>query len=315
VALITALGMLVLFVILGTAFLNYVTIEQSSVRYDVNVIRANAAADGGIRVAMGEIQAQLAAGKPAPKEASPLTFPVYAPGKSKESVLDKSDKRAATAKVTITDECAKINLNQAPVAVLQAILGVNGEKARALRFGLPRQDSGEILAPTSERRWLTTVDDLVTRGLMDGTAYDALDKNLLTVYSVADNANPGSYINLNAAPAKVLAAVLNLTPEAAAAVVAARDKAPFKSLEDLKAAVGKGPSTFNVPQAPGSPDALPSSLAFSSRCFRIHSEAQVTDKINEQQHKLASSAVEAVVYFPDSGAPVVQYWGTAPEQQ
>ncbi|MBI5091899.1 MAG: general secretion pathway protein GspK [Candidatus Hydrogenedentes bacterium] len=309
VALITALGMLVLFLAMGTAFLGYVTIDQRDARYALKMARAKAVADGGARAAIGEIQAALAAGKPAPPE---LTIPssVYGFEKGQDTPVPQEN-RAARAEVRITDEWARINLNQAPVVVLQAILGVDGDAARKLRSGLPRQDSGEVLAPTSDRRWLTTVGDLVTRGLMEGPTYNALDQELVTVYSAADNTNPGAYINLNTAPAKVLAAVLNLSPEAANAVVAARDKAPFKSVQDLRAAVGKGPETFNVPQAPGAPDALPPALAFSSRCYRIRSEAKVANVVDEKEVDATRWSVEAVVYFPDGAAPLVQYWSAA----
>lgn len=314
VALLTALGMLALFAMLGTAFIGYMTIERQKVGYELRIVRANAMAEGGIRAAIGEIQASLRAGQSVPPELA-VQYPVYGWDREAGNALTPRGDRVARAHVNITDESARVNLNQAPTLVLQAILGVDGNAARKIRAALPREDSGVIILPTAERRWLTTVDDLVTRNLIDLAVYDTLDANLLTVYSVLDNGHPGSHINVNSAPAQVLAAALNLTPDAAQKVVEARAKAPFQSLGEVSAAAGKPPESFNMPPSAGAPDAMPAGLALQSRCFRIRSVASLADRgENGVEANVVSREVEAVVYFPEDAAPVVQFWSMMPGQ-
>lgn len=144
------------------------------------------------------------------------------------------------------------------------------------------------------------MDELASRGLLDAEKWKAVRKDLLTVSSVVDPANPVAFINVNCAPPEVLEAVLGVTPEVAANII---QKRPFANLADLSAAAGKDAAAFNVKLDATTPDALPKELAFESRCFRITSRGNVMDTRDETKiASVASYNIEAVVAFAPKGA-------------
>jgi hypothetical protein len=78
VALLTALGLLFVFSMLGAAYLAWTTIEGSSVDLELQALRARNVARTGLQIAIAEIQASLAANKPVPS-AIEREMPVLAP--------------------------------------------------------------------------------------------------------------------------------------------------------------------------------------------------------------------------------------------
>lgn len=302
-ALLIALALLALFSVLGVAFMRSMSTTDERVDLDMRSVAARHMASGGVQAAIGELQAAIQAKQVPELLAKPLEFdlPVYAISRQASTGFSQPDTRRGKARVTIQEESGKINLNHAPPSVLQAVPGIGGDVARAICNSLPREGAG-----ANGTRWFASLEDLVARGLMPPAAFNALDKRLVTVYTVADHKNPVGFLNVNAAPPEVLAAILNVTPDAAKAVAAKR---PFNSLAELIAATGKDPATFNLKPGEGAPGALPRELAFQSHCFRIVSEGIVSNVGPQgQEYRATRSRAEAVVILNDSMPPKVTFW-------
>jgi len=298
VALVTALALLLFFSILATVYARYAMLETEATRLDLDKDYARQTARAGIEATLGEIEVALEGGK-APDDRYEFTLPVYVAENRDQGFSEGVI--GGVAKVVVTDESAKINLNFAPVRVLEAILNIDANTARQIRQELPK-----IGVPDAENqgRWLTSIDDLAIRGLLNERKVASLNRDLLTVHSVLDPARPEAFINLNSAPAPVIAAVLNVPGDVAEAVVKNR---PYSSLEELVAVTGTTPAMFNVTPDPEAPAGLPRELSFTSRCFRIRCEGSLINK-EIPDKPLAADWVEAIVLFPEKGAPVVRYW-------
>jgi type II secretory pathway component PulK len=297
IALLTALGMLVVFSILGGSYLTYMMVENQNVDIDLGAVRARASAEAGLRQAIGAIGADLAGGVVVPEQVDAKVALYKA---TPDGSLVEDDSRKIEVAVTVFDESSRINVNYAPTRVLAAILGVDPNKARAIRMQLPKIDGDEAATVSVEgARWLASVDELHTRTLVTP---DKVRPNLLTVHTGETGSNAG-WLNVNTALPEALAAVLDVPVEAAIEI---KKAGPFTSVEQLAAAAGKDPSTFNVrPQAPGT---LPKELSFSSRCYRIVSHAKyVQDGVPK-----AGSRVEAVVCYDPDGRPEIRSWNETP---
>lgn len=297
IALLTALGMLVVFSILGAAYVGFMALEKQEVDLDLGRVRARTAAEAGLRQAIGEVGATLAAGAVVSDRAD-VSVALYKA--TDDGGLSKDDSRSVELAVTMSDESSRINVNYAPTRVLAAILGVDPNKARAIRMQLPKIDGDEAATVSVEgARWLASVDELHTRSLVTP---DKVKSDLLTAYTGETGTNAG-WLNVNTALPEALAAVLDVPVEKAAEI---KKAGPFTSVEQLAAAAGKDPSTFNVrPQAPGT---LPQELSFSSRCYRIVSHA----KYMQDGVAKAGSRVEAVVYYDPDGKPEIRSWEETP---
>lgn len=305
-ALITAIAMLAIFSVLGTAYLVYSNKELDEAEYDSLVIGARSAAAGGIRAAIGELESQISQGA-VTGGSFDITIPTYRfdrPTDPKTPLEPIVNEDAYTkVHISVSDECARLNLNHAPVRVLQDVLGIDGDTARNIRSHLPRPDQP---AAEAGRRWLASVDDLLDRGLINEAAYERINPDILTVYSVADQSRPEAFINVNTASPEILAAVLGLSLEAAESLAKAR---PFASVEALGAAAGKDPATFPIKPAEDAPGALPSELCFQSRSFRIVSEATLTRKLPAgAEDTLKTAYAEAVVVFDGNGEATIVFW-------
>lgn len=305
-ALLTAIALLALFSLLGTAYVTYMGVVLEKAYLDMRSLQARHMARGGVEAAIGQLQAVLYKPEPVRKllaSGLEIEFPVYRVDRSNPLGFSPNDRRRGAVKVAITDESGRINLNHAPLRVLRAVLRVDPEKARKILDSLPRTDAGETAARA--RKWLAGVDDLVNYGLMDAEAFEAVSRDWITVHTVADHSNPREFLNVNAASPHVLAAILNIHPKAAKEITSAR---PFKNQADLSAAAQKALSTFNYKPAPETPDQLPKELCFESRCFRIVSEATLSNLgPNDSEYRKTPSRVEAVVTFGDKG-PQITYW-------
>lgn len=315
-ALLAALGLLFLFAILGTAYVRFATLEYQTTDLKVDTLHSRTFARGGIQAGIGSIQKALAIGE-IPQATLPLSLPLYDSierdrAEDKE-VLVKSNIKGAI-NIEIIDESGKINLNCASVRVLQTILKVDGNTARNIRSSLPHSE--EANPPdegVADKRWLTHVDDLLTRKLIEKETFESLNTANLTVSSVLDPASPQGYINLNSAPVEVIAAVLNITPEVSEEVVEAR---PFSSIEQLLAVSKNTPAMFNIKPSPDAPNSLPKELSFTSQCYRIKSIGEVIKElevttgadVENVQIVLAKTQAEAVVIFPSDGSPIIREW-------
>lgn len=304
-ALVLALGLLAVFAMLSVAWVDFMVIENQDTEMDIAVLRAEQASAGGVRTAIASMEAALASGKLADLTAAPmeLEFPVYSKEIPAQAALQANENLRVKTTVTIAEESSKVNLNFAPPKVLCRVLGVSLDQARQIRSNLPRID-GSPASPEDAvtRRWLSNPDELVIRALMKPTAYAAVDPNLITVHSVADPAYPAGFINVNTATVPVLEAILDVTPEVAAAVANAR---PFDSMDALAAAAGKGPEAFNVTV----PGAMPQELSFSPRAWRIVSESEVQrTSADLPARSLGKARVEAVIALDAQGVSHITYW-------
>lgn len=305
-ALITVLGLLVVFMMLGTAWMGFMMIEHQKSDWNIEGLQATHAAEGGVEAGIAAVRAAIAAGN-AVDLANPITLnlPVYRETVTGDGRPELSDRRACMVRVRLLDEAAKVNINHAPPNVLREILSIDGEKAREIRSSLPRTDAlpGE---DAGQRRWFSSVDELVTRGFLTEDELTDELKDALTVYTVPDPDKAVAYMNVNSASARVLQALLDVTPEVAAQVAGAQ---PFADITELSAAAGKDPATFNVRPAPDALNTLPSELSFTSRCYRIVSTAELIDtEAAEAQNVLATATINAVACIGDDGTAQIMFW-------
>ena len=295
-ALVGAIAMLALFVMLGTAYVKYMMIELDDTRIDVDASRAQHLASGGIYAAIGEIEAAIDSGL-VPKRSYTIKANAY---------RYEGGERAAYAQeihVTLSDESARIDLNHAPPEVLVA-LGMDREAVERLGRALPTSSG----LRSESRRWLTSVDDLLTRGIVNRRQFGAIQSDQLTTYTVEDHSKPAAFLNLNTAEAGALAAILGIDDLDEIRQLMA--KRPFESWQDAVTKSGREPSTFNVKSPRYASRDMPREVTLSSRCFRLKSEVQVS--FAGMARRGSTAAVEAVVLFKDDGSYSIRYWNERP---
>lgn len=287
-ALIGAIGMLALFALLGTAYVRYMMIELEDTRRHLDEIRVQHLASGGIYATIGEIGAAIDNGETPEKKYS-IKANAYR-YESGERVAYEQE-----IQVSVTDESGRVNINHAPPQLLAAI-GFDAEAIDKLNKAIP--------APTGpasgSRQWLYSVDDLLTRDILNRRQFNAIETGLLTTYTVEDHSNPTHFLNLNAADSDILAAIFGISDPAELSQLMARR--PFSSWQDAVAKSGREPSSLNV--------ALPLESAFTSRCFRLHGEVSMSFK--GIARRPASASVEAVVLFKKDGSYAIRYWNERP---
>ena len=301
VALLTALGLLFIFMVLGMGYVTYSINEADSSNYSLKDLRAHEMARGGVEAAIGELQKSLAAAGPAALIQDGIkmdSFPQYGPNRKAPEGFSLREQWRASVGVTIQDESGKINLNYAPPSVLQALLGVDGDTARRIRSSVAVQDGGGRMI---------VLDDLVVRKLVNAEVYAKLPLTELSVTNVADPAQVAETLNINAAKPDVLAAVFGMTLDEA--TKAFDGKRPFATLADAVAATGKDPALYNLKPAADTPGAIPVELSLQSRSFRIVSNASLAESGREMKAR-----VEAVVVFTKDGTVRVTYWSELPEK-
>jgi len=308
VALLTALALLFLFSLLGAAYVGYMTNEVERTDFAIRGVRARNMARGGVHTAIGAIRQAIDENRLPDLLASPfdVELPVYKSQPDAPLGFGVRGNQRAVTRVAVYDESGKVNINHAPPRVLQAVLGVDGDTARRIRSSLPS-------AGASGGQWFGGLEGLVHRGFLSRDAFDALDNDLVTVYTVFDHARPAASLNVNAAREAVLGAIMDLSPEARAAI--GEQRPIFKAPAELAAVAGKQTSTFNFKPKPGSaPNALAEELCFDSRCFRIVSTATVSNVgPNDTEYRKTQARVEAVVVLAPGGVQVT-YWSEAPER-
>jgi len=304
-ALLTAVGFLVLFSLLGTAYVRFMALEQEAAHLTVQEARTRAAARGGIEAALGMIEEANRAGRLSGVLDQVHVVDLVAYKLVNEGAagrgLAESERRAVRANVRISDESGKVNLNHAPPSVLRRVLNVDGATARAIANAVPR--SGER---AEGRRWFTHVDELLARGLLTEAQFAGVDPALVTVYSVLDHDDPVDYLNINGAPPGVLAAALDVTTDEATAIA---EKRPFTGIRELTAAANKTADAFSYRPSSVDDSKKPNAFTFDSRCFRIVSEAVVARRDpGGAEYRSSHATVEAVVVMNDEGGFDVARW-------
>jgi DNA uptake protein ComE-like DNA-binding protein len=302
-----AIGLLVIFSALGTAYLTRMVVESEYSALEVREARARNLATAGASAAIGALQASLQDGTTADVTGTrTISFPTYETIREADGLqLQTLDGRKAEATVTVSDESGKVNLNHAPPSVLQRVLGVDGATARGITGSLPRPGESAEEAAKEDRRWLISVRDLLDRGLVTEEQYAAIDQDLVTTWTVADHDAAAGFLNINTAPVPVLAALLDLSQEAAQQVA---EKRPFASLKEIATAAEKPAFTFNVKPEATQPAVLPAPLSLSSRCFRIQSAGVYAT--GQQGTPETKRYVETVVLLKEDGAFSTVYWNT-----
>ena len=308
-ALVFAIGLLAVFFALGIAYVNSGTIVLSGADYDVRALRAREIAAAGIHAAIGDLRKGVLNGRVNDALGNATyTLPAYgAINEGDGATLSQLSNRKSEAQVTLSDESGKVNLNHAPASVLQAVLGVDGAAARAIRGSLPGPAN-------AEGQWLALPEDLVTRKLLSAEKFGQINRELVTTFTVGDHTHPEQHLNVNKAAAEVWAALFNVPLDTAQKAYVKR---PFTSLEGLLEALGKLPPPADPTAAPAPPveppvpAALTSMLGFESRTFRLVSEGLYANTTAGRDHLRARARVEAVVSFDEQGNYTLVYWSEA----
>lgn len=282
-ALVAAISLLVIFAMLGTAYIGYMTVEYDEAGIAMHDVRARELAQAGIYAAIGEAQAAIARGE-APKGEYAISLSAYRQEATGQGVYPQ------TAEVKVADESARVNLNYAPAALLRAL-------------GMPEKTAKAVEDYRASGKRLASVDALHSEGLADKQAMQSITRELLTVYTGSDPRQPHSYLNLNSAPDAVLAAIFGINAEEAAALAAKR---PFASWEDAVQKVGREPSTFSVAAPQYASRDKPADLALNSRCYRLTS--LVAMDMPGGTGRPVHAGVEAVVAFLEDGTYAIRYW-------
>jgi type II secretory pathway component PulK len=302
-ALIMALAILGLIVFLGTASIRSMMLSWDEAKIDSRAIHARALAERGLNAAIGEVGASLDEGGAVlqARTYNNSNMPIYRPARADDgtNVPQLDEGVRSNVEVTVTDESAKINLNHAPVRVLQALLGIDGATARRIRAGLPRPGEGS----TASQRWYAHVDDLAARSVIDAQTFKGMPSRFLTVHSVPGSGDPTGTINVNTAEPEVLAAIFNVDVDRARQLIRQR---PFNTMADVQSAVGKEPASYNLAPPPGDPQAMPEALALDSRVYRLRCNARVIE--NGTNALLSTELIEAVVQYDDSGRGHILSW-------
>jgi len=309
--LIFAISLLAVFSVLGTAYVVRMVNESESADLRIREARARALAEAGIHAAIGDLS--IAVREERQNQLlgeSTYQFPAFKGVWTGEDFVLENTERVSMATVKVLDESGKANINHVPVSVLRLLLGVDGQTARLIATSLPGRPFFGGEDPES-RRWLHGADELATRDWVDEDTMAAVDMEVLTSYSVPPGEErPRDYLNVNSAPAEVLAAVLDIPLEDARQVMLRR---PFESIEELEKTVGKPAKDFNMRPMPGDDSGLPRPLAFHSRAFRLQAEGVFGTSTSGGDSSRAK--LEAVVAFNPDGTYEITYWnsGLPPE--
>lgn len=282
-ALVAAIGMLMIFAMLGTAYIGYMTIEYDATGIDLYEKRAQHLAAAGTEAAIAQMQAAIGRGE-TPQGEYTVSLSTYRQEATGQGAYPQ------TVTVRVTDESARVNLNYAPPALLQAL-------------GLPEPGAQAVADYRAAGKRFASVETLRTDGLLDAKAFQALDKSQFTVYTGTDPGQPHSYLNLNTAPEKVLSAIFSINADEAKALAGKR---PFASWADALQKVGREPATFNVSAPQYAARDMPRDLALASRSYRVTSTVDMT--MPGGTGRAMSAGVEAVVVFPENGGSAVRYW-------
>mgnify|MGYP001189007274 CR=1 FL=1 len=284
VALMAALMLLLVFAVLGTAYMKSMMLSLETTQYSVQDARATHLGRAGIYAGIGEIQGSMSAGERPELRYTlhTLGLPILRQGQP------EPDEYMQDVTVDVSDELARVDLNFSPKGVLVE-LGIPGDVVDAYRSDA-RNGNGVLMS----------VSELWSRGYLDRQAFGTLDRDLFTVHAGVSHGHSG--INLNSASPAVLAAVFGIEEDAAENLVR-----PFESWADAVSKVGSDSVSFNV--ASGSD--MPESLVLESRVYRLSSSMTLITPYTTSQG--ISAAVDAVVQFGADGGYSLLYWNEDPD--
>ncbi len=163
-ALITALGMLLLFVALGTAYVRYMSLERVETRAALQNLRTHHLARGGLYAAIGEIEAAVKAGV-SPSLSYSFDVSVYLPGR------DDLNGHPQTIEVALVDESGGDTLEGAfrevgtKMNVIRTIIkntAVNTDALRKWKASRCYRIESRAEVHLSGRRMLSAVAAIVT---------------------------------------------------------------------------------------------------------------------------------------------------------
>lgn len=105
-ALITALGLLFLFTLMGIAYVDYMYIIRDHSRYDQRLQQVRAMASGGVQAGIGEIQQAMVSGRMDALLAEPreFGFPVYGPTRQDAKGFSPRTNRVGAVTLKIKEE-------------------------------------------------------------------------------------------------------------------------------------------------------------------------------------------------------------------
>jgi type II secretory pathway component PulK len=300
VALLTALGVLAIVYLLGAAYVSYMTIETEDVQLTTREVMVRATAERGVLASLSEVGETLAAGG-TPEDIHYENWPLFEVLPDGDTPQLQDHLRAQVT-VSVVDENGKINLNSAPVRLLESVLGTDAATARAIRQALPRPGT----QPAGSVRWLIHADELLTRGFVDADRFAAIPNDTVTVFPIPGTAPGAERLNINSANPHALAAAFDIDMEAARNLAAQR---PFASMDEAVAAVGKDPATFAVPPPNARGAAETTVLSLSSRCYRLRSIARI-EKLTgvDSWRPMGETTLEAVAVFDEEGRGTILSW-------
>jgi type II secretory pathway component PulK len=292
IALVTALGLLLLFAMLGTAYVRYMSVELDSARFDLLDVRAEQLSEAAIMAAIGEIETAVKNGQ-TPEASYSITLPLYYHKQGGAEAIDQ------VITVHVKDESSRININHSSPEILEAI-GIDARIVKSIIASRPSPDS------LPDARWFNSVDELQTRNFLDVPEYDSLPKELLTVYST-DHDNAVDFINLNSVSARVLGILFNIESGEAESLASKR---PFSTWEDVLTKIGREPSTFNVGNIPYGSREKPKELAFKSRSFRLISDGKIENVPGTINGLYCGT--EAVLLIDEQNNSSLRFWNVHP---
>ena len=293
IALVTALGLLLIFTMLGTAYVRYMSVELDVARYGLLDVRAEQLSEAAIMAAIGEIESAMKNDQ-IPERQYTIQLPLYYHKQDGAEAINQ------TITVHVKDESNRININHASPELLEAI-GIKAPVVEQIMRSLPSQNE------SSTARWFNSVDELRSRGFLDGPEYNSLPQEILTVYST-DHDDAVDFINLNGVSPKVLGFLFNIETEEAEVLASER---PFTDWEDVLNKIGREPSTFNVGNIPYGSRKKPKELAFKSRCFRLVSDGKIKNVPGTTINGL-HCGTEAVLLIDEQNNSSLRFWNVHP---
>lgn len=301
VALIIAISLLGVFALLGMYYVQDSETELRRTSLLLDEMRVREYTKTGLSSALVELEkAWKTDAVQKLLDSCPLEFsyPYYRQVQKSDGTfsLELSDTINVKAKVWITDESGKVNINCSPASVLQKVLNINGELARRIVLNLPNSGMG-----SSSGKWFYLVEELYgTNGIISGE-FDEKILNLISTWNAGDPNNPMSYLNVNKAPVEVLMALFNINSDEAQKIVNAR---PLKTMSDLVTVLEKSPAGFNVKvDDMSSPWQFP--FTDKSNSFKIIVVAELNKEILGRKYNHVFASKEAGVVFIEGNPTIV----------
>jgi hypothetical protein len=262
-ALLAALAFLVLFSLLGGAYLRGASIDADRLALPLQQERLRQAAFSGIEAAAGILH-----GRPRnPREWPRLsgeTFEFELPTYERDATgsWEPTGRNSINVTVRVTDLSGLLNINYAPASALQAVLALSGEEARQLRARL--DEEGPLAHP-----------DFLP---LESRSEDA--QKLLTAWYAPGEAGHVPWFNVNAAAAPVLGALLRIPAESAMQITA---QGIFTGRDDLEEALRSYGLQGSIARLPAA-----RAMAFVPQSVRIEASAQHESARNSQKAHLAA---------------------------